>query len=348
MAQTKKEATRLVYVEGITLESALDMSKKYQNIIFLTDDNKKSNQLDWDTEKEIDENAVAQQENENINDDWDLGLNIVRNGHKYIVVRGINNKHCTFTADGTKYTLRIDQHGLLYLDTIEIAERFIYIGNKAVQNDKFIYDVEKIKNAFHGANEFPSYVKQHYIISQSVKTIGKKIEVTNFVYLAIVQNEEALNQYGYIWLFSDKAALKDATSYKDIGTIIGPHANENRLGWSQNAPQEINGATVITSSPVSNISSNICFAILDEIVPLSISIINEAKFSSVTLDSSISISFSFNILAKSPIIQFDTAFGLLQIAFAFSKKEAVFFDEVSISASYSGRSNSLIYLSFLI
>lgn len=252
MAQTKKEATRLVYVEGITLESALDMSKKYQNIIFLTDDNKKSNQLDWDTEKEIDENAVAQQENENINDDWDLGLNIVRNGHKYIVVRGINNKHCTFTADGTKYTLRIDQHGLLYLDTIEIAERFIYIGNKAVQNDKFIYDVEKIKNAFHGANEFPSYVKQHYVISQSVKTIGKKTEVTNFVYLAIVQNEEALNQYGYIWLFSDKAALKDATSYKDIGTIIGPHANENRLGWSNNAPQEVNGATVITSSPVSS------------------------------------------------------------------------------------------------
>lgn len=250
MAQTKKEATRLVYVEGITLESALDMSKKYQNIIFLTDDNKKS--YEDDVNKDIDESLLADQEEGNINDNWDLGLNIVRNGHKYIVVRGINNKHCTFTADGTKYTLRIDQHGLLYLDTNEIAERFIYIGNKAVKNDKFIYDIETIKNAFHGANEFPSYVKQHYVISQSVKTIGQKTEVTNFVYLAIVQNEEALNQYGYIWLFSDKATLKDATDYKDIGTIIGPHANENRLGWSQNTPQEINGATVITSSPVSS------------------------------------------------------------------------------------------------
>lgn len=250
MAQTKKEATRLVYVEGITLESALDMSKKYQNIIFLTDDNKKS--YEDDVNKDIDESLLADQEEGNINDNWDLGLNIVRNGHKYIVVRGINNKHCTFTADGTKYTLRIDQHGLLYLDTNEIAERFIYIGNKAVKNDKFIYDIETIKNAFHGANEFPSYVKQHYVISQSVKTIGQKTEVTNFVYLAIVQNNEALNQYGYIWLFSDKATLKDATDYKDIGTIIGPHANENRLGWSQNTPQEINGATVITSSPVSS------------------------------------------------------------------------------------------------
>ena len=250
MAQTKKEATRLVYVEGITLNSALEMSKKYQNIIFLTDDNKKSHEDD--VNKDIDESFLAEQEEGYINDNWDLGLNIVRNGHKYIVVRGINSKHCTFTADGTKYTLRIDQHGLLYLDTNEIAERFIYIGNKAVKNDKFIYDIEAIKNAFHGENEFPSYVKQHYVISQSVKTIGKKTEVTNFVYLAIVKNDEAINQYGYIWLFSDKATLKDATDYKDIGTIIGPHANENRLGWSQNTPQVIDGATVTTSSPVSS------------------------------------------------------------------------------------------------
>lgn len=254
MAQTKKEATRLVYVEGITLESALDMSKKYQNIIFLTDDNKKSHRLDWDTEKDIDENIVANQQNNHDNDDWDLGLNIVRNGHKYIVVRGINNKHCTFTADGTKYTLRIDQHGLLYLDTNDLTERFIYIGNKAVQGDEFIYDIEEIKAAFEKNidEEYPSYVKKHYIISQTVKTIGQKTEVTNFVYLAIVQNETALNEYGYIWLFSDKESLRKATEYKDIGTIIGPHANENRLGWENNPSQITDEQTVITSSPVSN------------------------------------------------------------------------------------------------
>ena len=252
MAQTKKEATRLVYVEGITLESALDMSKKYQNIIFLTDDNKKSNDLSED-EKNIDESAFSTSEQDNLNDDWDLGLNIVRNGHKYIVVRGINNKHCTFTADGTKYTLRIDQHGLLYLDTNDLTERFIYIGNKAVREDEFIYDIEEIKAAFQKNidNEYPSYVKKHYIISQTIKTIGQKTEVTNFVYLAIVQNETNLNEYGYIWLFSDKESLRKATEYKDIGTIIGPHANENRLGWKNNPSQITDDQTIITSSPVS-------------------------------------------------------------------------------------------------
>jgi hypothetical protein len=250
MAQTKKEASRLVYLEGLSLDSALEMSAKYRNIIFLTDDNKKSHEL-TDSEKEIDETIVAQQEHENVNDDWDLGLNIVRNGHKYIVVRGINNQHCTFTADGTKYTLRIDQHGLLYLDTNEVSERFIYIGSKAVKSDKFIYNIEEIKDAFQGVSEFPSYVRQHYVISQNVKTIGTKTEITNFVYLAIVQNQDAINEYGYIWLFSDKATLKEATDYKDIGTIIGPHANENRLGWRQNEDQETGDTVITTSSPVS-------------------------------------------------------------------------------------------------
>ena len=152
------------------------------------------------SEKIIDDSLVASQENGYINDNWDIGLNIVRNGHKYIVVRGINSEHSSFTADGTKYTLRIDQHGLLYLDTNEISERFIYIGNKAVDDDgEFMYDIESIKNAVQNNTvESVNCIKKSYIISQTQKKIGRKTVFEKFVYLVIVQNNNAKDEYGYI------------------------------------------------------------------------------------------------------------------------------------------------------
>lgn len=253
MAQTKKEATRLVYVEGIPLDSALEMSKTYKNIIFLTDDNKKSNELTAN-EKIIDDSLVASQENGYINDNWDIGLNIVRNGRKYIVVRGINSEHSSFIADGTKYTLRIDQHGLLYLDTNEISERFIYIGNKAVDDDgEFMYDIESIKNAVQNNTvESVNCIKKSYIISQTQKKIGRKTVFEKFVYLVIVQNNNAKDEYGYIWLFSDLQTLKEATTYvKTLGTVIGPHSNENRQGWTSET-KTIDEQIVTSSTPIND------------------------------------------------------------------------------------------------
>jgi len=226
MAQTTKEATRLVYVEGIDLSNALKMSANYPNIIFLTDDNKKSYELS-SSEKDIHNYT---EDTSFVNDNWDIGLNIVRGGHKYIVVRGINNEHCSFTADGTKYTLRIDQNGLLYLDANEINERFIYIGKDPINaQGEFIFDIKGIKNAIESSNvdnEANSLrISKAFVYAQ---TANSKNEITNYIYLAIVKDNADV-PYGYIWMFSDINTLREATQYNEnIGnSLIGPKSNQN-------------------------------------------------------------------------------------------------------------------------
>lgn len=267
MGKTTKEATRLVYVEGIDLQNALQLSSDYPNIIFLTDDNIKSHEL---KSKEIDEIALQQEEGMYTNDNWDLGLNIVRNGHRYIVVRGVNNEHSTFTADGTKYTLRIDQHGLLYLDTNEINERFIYIGKRPFSVDgtnTFLFDIKSIKDSIENGtvDEHENIVKV-FKISQTTKETGNKVEILKFMYLVVLKQEITKTNdrgeqyieddiYGYLWLFSDVQTLRDAVTYysESHGTVVGPYSNQNVQSWASDTSVETDDkskTTTITSNPI--------------------------------------------------------------------------------------------------
>ena len=87
---------------------------------------------------------------------------------------------------------------------------------------------------------------------------------------------------------------------------------------------------------------------LELIVPLSIRITNLASSSAVKGISFGSISFSFNILDISEIIQLLTALWLLQILDAFSNKSDKYLEATIILASFSDILYSFIYLSYLV
>lgn len=107
---TNKDANRLVYVEGISLNNAVELSKTYSNIIFLTDDENKS-------ESTI--NDIADIDNTDDYEDngyWNLGLNIVKNGKQYIPISGIHPKYDSFTIGNDKYYIKVQKNtGLLML-----------------------------------------------------------------------------------------------------------------------------------------------------------------------------------------------------------------------------------------
>ena len=93
-----------------------------------------------------------------------------------------------------------------------------------------------------------------------------------------------------------------------------------------------------------NIFSNTSFATLEFIEPASTSSISFARFSGEKLMSSGSIELSFKRRIVSTMSQLETFLGLLQIAVVASKMSAILFELVIISASYSGISNSALYL----
>lgn len=114
---SNKESSRLVYVEGISLDKALELSNKYCNIIFLTDDHTTSGQS-----KAVDDINEFEEDTS-----WNLGLNIVRNGKKYIPILGIHPKYNSINVGDVTYKLKVQKNtGLLAL--VKDTTKYLYVG----------------------------------------------------------------------------------------------------------------------------------------------------------------------------------------------------------------------------
>lgn len=236
MAQTNKEANRLVYVEGISLSNALELSKEYTNIIFLTDDNKKSVESNVSIDDNTDEDLYE------ANDDWNLGFNIVRNGKKYIPITGIHPLYNSFKVNNVRYKLKIQRGtGLLTLASEKISQHLLYIGKPFTSIEDMTLDE---LNSYESGELVSGYsiAAKYTVIDTSdsdSESSESKSNTSEKVILYIIQDNNTNRIIGYLYSF-DSLAILHTAMYDNH--YLGPLSLMN-TNYSDNESNYIDGAT---------------------------------------------------------------------------------------------------------
>lgn len=109
-----QERDRIVFLENIERDTALDLTKTYPNLMMFTNGYKLDDYND-NEEYKIDSKPI-------------VGSHIIFNGIPYTIIQGVHPTKNTLNINGENISLWIDSNGLLRLSKVEIQERYFYIG----------------------------------------------------------------------------------------------------------------------------------------------------------------------------------------------------------------------------
>lgn len=191
MNNSNNEAKRLVYAEGLNLETALELSKTYKNVVFLTNDNKTSG----DDISEYDSRYID-------NESWKLGVNIVKNGLQYIPIAGIHPLYNSFKSDGFIYKINVQEGtNLLCLSKEEIYTRGIYVGYNSNDNYELIDEILSDNISTGNASRYDLFTLQ-----------SDESDPDRNVYLYLIKNGTINTVYdGYLLVYNNISALYEAS-----------------------------------------------------------------------------------------------------------------------------------------
>jgi len=150
-----QERDRIVFLENIDRDKALQLTRDYPNLMMFTNGYKLTDY------KDNEEYKVEAQPT--------VGSQIIFNGIPYTIVQGIHPTKNILNVNGENISIWIDSNGLLRLSKVKIQERYFYIGpyNPLTYN----YNGSKLLTEISGeTNKYQAHEKIDKVTIQNLFT----------------------------------------------------------------------------------------------------------------------------------------------------------------------------------